>query len=54
MGNKLKFYFDFDVINGSVNDKGNRFEINLKTCNKTFSFYPLNGETSSDWCHAIK
>lgn len=53
MGNKLKFYFDFDVINASVSDKKDRFEINLKTCNKTLSFYPINGEKTSEWCDAI-
>lgn len=54
LGNKLKLYFDFDVINATVNDKKDRFEIVLQTCNKAFSLYPMHGGTSSEWTDAIK
>lgn len=28
-GGKLKYYFDFDVINAKVSDKNDRFEIRI-------------------------
>ncbi len=49
LGGKLKYYFDFDVVNASVNDKNDRFQIELKTINKNFDFYPLQKPLSREW-----
>ena len=53
MGNKLRLYFDFDVINAQVVDKNDRFQIKLKRCNKVFDFFPLQKPLSRDWTQSI-
>ena len=54
MGNKLRFYFDFDVVNSEVNDKKDRFQIKLKTLNKTIDFFPLQKPLSNEWTKSIQ
>lgn len=54
MGRKLRYYFDFDVVNAQVSDKSDRFQIKLKTINKTFDFFPLQKPVSHDWTQSIE
>jgi hypothetical protein len=52
-GGRLKFYFDFDVVNAEVIDKKDRFQIRLKTINKHFDFFPLQKPLSQEWTSSI-